>query len=72
MEIQGRALHSIEAGEPLVTSAFTHQTVTAPSDWWTLAIALGQDFEPGTQVRLVLRLEPETLIIDGVAVESEA
>jgi len=70
VEITGRAQRDIEEGEPLTAGAIGSGVVSVPPDWWTLAIALGQDVNPGDHVRLVLRIEPETMIVDGIVVQS--
>lgn len=70
VDVAGRAQHDIEEGEPLTAGLIESDVVPVPSDWWTLAIALGQDVIPGDHVRLVLRIEPETIIVDGIVIRA--
>lgn len=65
---EASAVRNIEAGEPL-TSALIAGTATAPPDWWTVPIEIGELSTPGDDVMLVIADPPLTAF--GVVIEAQ-
>ena len=67
------AAHPIAAGEPLVPSALTDDTVDLPAGWWALPLPLPVHVAPGTPVRVVVTTSGlPARSYDGIVVESAA